>query len=142
MTPPKLFSEFYDQVNAWAKKRAAERLSESIKKTMATEERLAELSELVARGHGAKKFIESDFWLDHIQPFLRSEAVLKPAVVKSGDANPLDRINVEFLIGSGKVLVIAKFIETMDEWQARGAEAEKIIKLEADKRKRLREAGA
>lgn len=139
MTPPKLFSEFYDSVNAWAKKRAAERLSESIKKTMATEERLAELSEIVARGHGARKFLEGDFWADHVQPFLRSEAVLKPASVKAGEANPLDRINVEFLIGSGKVLVITKFIETMDQWQALGEEAEKIIKLEADKRSRLRD---
>lgn len=136
-----IFSEFYDSVMAWAEQRKAERISNELKKTMATEERLALLMKQVERGEGAKKFLQSDFWKEHLGPFLRSEAVLKPATAKDGYMR-MAGVFIEYLVGSGKVRVLTKMIATLDEWQVMGAEAEKVLKLEAEKRQRLRGVGA
>lgn|GEM_PF-6763962 len=138
MNTPLPFSQFYDSVTAWAEKKKEQRISAALKKTMAGTERLAELSEKVNRGTGARKFLESDFWKDHMNPYLRSEAVLKPAGPKDGYMQ-FPGLFIEYLVGSGRVRVLSKLMATLDDWQEQGEEAEKVLLLEAGKRQRMRE---
>ncbi len=142
MKPVQLFTDYYESVQAWARGQKQKRTADALRKTMASDERLLDLSDKVARARETKRFLEDGFWIDRLEPFIRSKAVLKPAVVKDGDLNPVDRINVQFLIGSGRVGIIKEIIEELEDWQKQGAEAEKILLLEAEKKKRLREAGA
>lgn len=130
------FTEFFDSVMVDMRARRKQRETDAIKRTMASEERILELQERVERGVGAKRFVEGDFWLDHFEPFLRSEAVLKPATAKDGVFD-LARSFVTYLVGSGKVLVLGKVIATLDEWQEQGVEASKILELEAEKKRRV-----
>lgn len=141
-SPVLLFTEYYDSIMKKVEAERKARVAADLKKSMASEERVAELSDHVARAHETRRFLEDGFWLDRLQPFLRSKAVLKPAVAKDGELNPVDRINVQYLIGSGKVGLLKELIEELESWQQQGEEAERILLLEAEKRKRLREAGA
>ncbi len=134
---PMMFSSFFDSVMAQMRAARGKRESDAIKRTMASDERIVELSNRVTRGNEAKRFVEGDFWIDYLQPFLRSEAVLKPATLKDGDPAPAERVMHEFLIGSGKVHVLARLVSRLEAWQSEGAEAEKVLELEAEKRKRL-----
>ena len=132
-----VFTEFFDSVKVEMESRRLKRESDAIKRTMASSERLGELADLATRGDSTKKFVQSDFWLKYLLPFLRSEAVLKPAVLKEAEAAPHDRSWMAYLIGSGKVLILTKMLSALDDWQAQGEEAAKVLALEVEKRRRV-----
>lgn len=131
------FSQFFDSVRAEMKARRERRESDAIKRTMASGERINELSATVKRAVATKTFIQSDFWNEYLLPFLRSESVLKPASVKDIEPSPYDRAWMTYLIGSGKVIILTKLISTLDDWQAQGEEAERVLNIEAEKRRRV-----
>ncbi len=131
------FTEFFDAEIAAMKARRAQRESDAIRRTMASDERILELRDASARSALAKQFVESEFWKSHLLPWFRSESVLRPAVIKESDARPDKRAYIQYLIGSGKVLVLSKLLSTLDEWQALGEQASRALAIEAEKRKRI-----
>lgn len=130
------FTEFFDAEVAAMKARRAQRESDAIKRTMASDERVLELRDAQSRGLLAKQFVEGAFWKDHLLAWFRSESVLKPAAPKDG-AILLARSFIEYLVGSGKVLVLAKLLSTLDQWQSLGEQATRVLAIEAEKRRRV-----
>lgn len=131
-------TEFYQATLDRLHESQRKRETDAIRRSLAGEERVRELKDIATRGSRAEKWLADAFWREDFEPLIRSLGVLKPAKVKDGEPAPVDRINVEFLIGSGAVRVTTKIIETLDDWVKQGREATKILELEAKKRQELR----
>lgn len=136
---PPLFSSFFEAQKAKLFAAAEKRQNDAIQKTMAPRERLLALSETIARGREASQLLDSDFWRKDVEPFLRSAGVLKPARLKDNDPAPADRAYHEYLIGSGRVLVVTDFVEWLHGLVKKGEDAEAVLAVDAEKRSRLRE---
>ena len=145
MTPkhiPQIAAQFYDACLSKLSAARKAREDAAIRRTMFNQDRLDALSDAFTRGKQAAAFMQTDFWIDNLEPWLRSESVLKPFSIKDGEPAPVDRLNIEYLIGSGKVGVITRMIDRMGKWIAEGEEAEKLLKLEAEKKRVLDEVRA
>lgn len=136
------FTSFFDEMDDKMRARQRQREADALRRTMAPEARVLELQEHVTRGRLAGKFLESDFWLDLAEPYLRKEAVVRPAVLREGDPAVDKRVYAEFLINSGGVKALAKFRAQIEEWVRLGAAAQQILEAEMKKRERERELRA
>lgn len=139
---PRPFAEFYEDRKKLLEQRRRDAETSALKRRLASEERVLQLQDEVARGRETKTFIEGAFWQYHLEPLLRSEAVLKPAAVKDGDPAPSERAFQDFLIGSGQVRVLTRVIDKMNEWMQRGEEARKILEVESERRQKLKDLEA
>lgn len=112
----------------------------SIRRTMAPEERIFKLQEAVTKGNGARRLLENDFWIDDIEPFLKSESFIRPWDPKADGWLGFMRLVTQYVFGSGQARIVVKLIDRIHRLDKEGAEAEKILISEAEKRKRAESA--
>ena len=134
---PQGWTSWYTAAKNVILKKQEERRTAAISKNLASQERINELQDAIERGQEAKRLVESDFWEKDVEPFLRSEAILKPWVPKPQDAAPSERSYIDYLVGSGQVRVLTRLLNKLEAWQIEGAAAEKTLQGDIEKRKAL-----
>ena len=134
---PQVWSSFYDATTAKIKAWRDQRESDAIRRTMASTGELFDLQDKVEAGAQAKVFVEGDFWKFRLQPFLRSKAVLKPCNLNDTTPSLFDKNFMVWVEGSGAVKVMTSLIDQLNRWQMEGEEADKKLRLEAEKRNRV-----
>lgn len=137
---PQLASNWYEAAKAQLKDRSRAFAEGALRRDLAPQERLEKLQDAVARGKDARKFLAGAFWEKDVEPFLKSEAVLRPYSPKDDGIFSLWRLVTNFIFGSGQARVIVRLMEQLHRWDREGEEAEKILRLESEKRRRADEA--
>lgn len=134
---PKSWSTFFDGMKAKLKRAEDARDTEHLRQTDAQKEDELRLSEDVVRGRESERLLQSVFWREELEPFLREQAVLKPWSPKDGYFS-FARMIVEYVFGSGQVKVIERLVTTLHDWERRGVESNKILELRAERRRASR----
>ena len=137
---PDLWSTQYGLKQAAARLRNALFEEDSIKRTFAAQDRVDKLEAAVTRGKDARRMLASEFWTRDIEPLLKSEAVLRPWNPKEEGAFAFMKLVSQYIFGSGQARVAIKLMETLHRWDRDGAEADKMLTVEAEKRKKASEA--
>lgn len=103
--------------------------------TLTPEKRLLELRLDVSRGQRTRNFLDSPFWKEDLEPFLRKEARLKPWV--PGDPLPLEEVSTLHLWNSGKVYILGVVLKQFEKWVEAGDAAAKTLADDAKKKEVL-----
>ena len=82
----------------------------------------------IARAQRVRNFIDSPFWTEDLEPFLRGEAALKPWSL--GDQVNTDEIANVHLFNSGKVWVLKRMLNQFEKWLKMGDEAQHALAAE------------
>lgn len=131
---PQEFSEWFVGVGQKLKNLLEKNRADRAAGLLTPREKLIELYGAISRAERTRQFLDSVFWKDDLEPFLRGEAKLKPWV--PGDAIPIEEAATTHLYNSGKVYVLTRIMTRFGEWIKAGDEAAVVIKREEDIRKK------
>lgn len=134
---PQLFTNWFQTTKEKLERLRKEHEDEAIRKTLASQTRIDELGDIAMRGQRASNFLASDFWTKDAEPFLRQEGTLQPWNPTTDSAWTFPRLILHFVLGSGRVRVLERFLTTLHRWIEDGKEADRKLKAEAEKRGRL-----
>ena len=136
---PQSFSFQYEAKKAAAMLRNRLFAEDSLRRTLASQERLDKLQDAVTRGKDARRLLGGEFWTRDVEPFLKAEAVLKPWDPKADGVFAFMKLVMGYVFGSGQARVIIRLMEALHRWEKEGDEAEKTLMAEAEKRRRFDE---
>lgn len=131
---PQGWDEFYSATIGKLQKVIESRRDDRLRAAMAPEKRILELRGEVNRGMRTRNFLNSPFWIEDLEPFLRGEAKLKPWI--PGDPLPLEEVSTMHLWNSGKVHLLSMMVARFGKWVESGDSAARAL-AEEEKKKEL-----
>ena len=127
-TEPQEAVEFFSGAIAKVKALIAKTRADRDMRGQTPQAKLIELRGIVQRGLRVRTFLDSDFWKQDLEPFLRGEASLKPWA--PGDPLPIEEVATRHLYNSGKVFIMSRMVSQFGAWVRAGEEASESLKRE------------
>lgn len=129
-----IFDDFFKLTMAKLRGVLDKRRDDHLRSQMTPQKRILELRAEVNRGLRTRNFLDSMFWKEDLEPFLRGEAQLKPWA--PGGPLQLEEVSTMHLWNSGKVYLLSIMITRFGKWVESGDAASKTL-AEEDARNNL-----
>jgi hypothetical protein len=138
--PPEEFQTWHARMFKAAKETLLEYDRKKLSKNLLTQKKLSDARLAIHRGAETRRFLDSEFWKEFLQPALGEEQDLKPW--KPGDARSMEQVAIDHLFASGKAAISSALLRKFDDWIRVGDEAKKIVADNTATEDRIRELSA
>ena len=106
-----------------------------------TDDEIRNLSHERARASRLQGFLETEFWIRDLGPYLQAEqdkntiAPIDPRSY-SGDS---DKVLLQYFFNSGMIMMVKKIMEDFSIWREKGKSAAERLRLDSEQRAKVRQ---